>query len=113
MPLIDRLGMESGMQHVVADGLRWAAPHGRHAVDGRLDTSPEACDAFTPERCAAIDACLLPAPVLLALGPAGEGLPGWMGLYRRAAAAPGRACGRAWLLRTTNPGATAPEDEEG
>jgi hypothetical protein len=23
------------------------------------------------------------------------------------------ACGRSWLLRTTNPGATAPEDEEG
>jgi hypothetical protein len=23
------------------------------------------------------------------------------------------ACGRSWLLRTTHPGATAPEEEEG
>ena len=47
MPLIDRIGIESGTKHSVEDGLRWDA------------------------------------------------------------------CGRSWLLRTTNPGATAPEDEEG
>jgi cob(I)alamin adenosyltransferase len=46
-------------------------------------------------------------------GPAGDGLPGWTGLHRLAAAAPGRTCGRSRLLRTTDPGATAPEDEEG
>ena len=47
MPLIDRLGMESGTTHAVDDGVRWDA------------------------------------------------------------------CGRSRLLRTTDPGATAPEDEEG
>ena len=71
MPLIERIGIDVGIKHFVEDGLRWPVPHGLHAVDGRLDTSPEACDACTPERCVALDACLLPAPVLLTLGPCG------------------------------------------
>ena len=71
MPLIDRIGRDIGMQHAVEDGLRWTAPHGLHAVDDRLDTSPGACDAFTLACCAALDACILPAPVWLALGPCG------------------------------------------
>ena len=53
MPLIDRIGMDMGSKHSVADGLRWAATHGL------------------------------------------------------------RSCGRARLLRTTDPGAPAPKDEEG
>jgi hypothetical protein len=71
LPLIDRIGMAMGMQHAVEDGLRWATPHGLRYVDVRLDTGSEVCDAFTPERCAALDEGLLPAPVLLALGPCG------------------------------------------
>ena len=54
MPLIDRIGIDIGIKHSVEDGLRWAATHGLHYVDFRLDTSPEAFDAFTPERCAAL-----------------------------------------------------------
>jgi hypothetical protein len=53
MPLIDRIGIDSGTTHSVADGLRWAATHGLHSG------------------------------------------------------------GRARLLRTTDPGAPAPKDEEG
>jgi hypothetical protein len=71
MPLIDRLGMAMGTKHSIEDGLRWAATHGLRSVDFRLDTGPKACDACTPERGAALDACLLPAPVLLVLGPCG------------------------------------------
>ena len=54
MPLIDRIGIDIGTKLSVADGLRWAAAHGLHYVDFRLDTGPEAFDAFTPERCAAL-----------------------------------------------------------
>ncbi len=54
MPLIDRIGMDSGTKHSVADGLRWAATHGLRYVDFRLDTGPEAFGAFTAERCAAL-----------------------------------------------------------
>jgi len=54
MSLIDRIGIDMGIKHSVEDGLRWAATHRLHYVDVRLDTSPEAFDAFTPERCAAL-----------------------------------------------------------
>ena len=54
MPLIDRIGIDIGIKHSVEDGLRWAAAHGLHYVDFRLDTGPEAFVAFTPERCAAL-----------------------------------------------------------
>ena len=50
MQLIDRIGIDIGIKQSVEDGLRWAATHGLHYVDFRLDTSPEAFDAFTPER---------------------------------------------------------------
>ena len=50
MPLIDRIGIDIGIKHSVEDGLRWAATHGLRYVDFRLDTGPEAFDAFTPER---------------------------------------------------------------
>jgi sugar phosphate isomerase/epimerase len=54
MQLIDRIGIDIGIKHSVEDGLRWAATHGLHYVDFRLDTGPEAFDAFTPERCAVL-----------------------------------------------------------
>ena len=54
MQLIDRIGIDIGIKHSVEDGLRWAASHGLHYVDFRLDTGPEAFDAFTAERCAAL-----------------------------------------------------------
>ena len=54
MPLIDRIGIDSGIKHSVADGLYWAATHGLHYVDFRLDTGPEAFTAFTAARCAAL-----------------------------------------------------------
>ena len=54
MQLIDRIGIDIGIKQSVEDGLRWAAIHGLHYVDFRLDTSPEAFDAFTAERCAAL-----------------------------------------------------------
>jgi sugar phosphate isomerase/epimerase len=54
MQLIDRIGIDIGIKQSVEDGLRWAAAHGLHYVDFRLDTSPEAFGAFTAERCAAI-----------------------------------------------------------
>src|SRR5262245_64247935 len=54
MPLIDRIGIDTGTKHSVEDGLRWAATHGLRYIDFRLDTGPEAFIACTPERCAAI-----------------------------------------------------------
>ena len=54
MQMLDRIGIDIGTKHSVEDGLRWAATHGLHYVDFRLDTSPEAFVAFTPERCATI-----------------------------------------------------------
>ncbi len=54
LPLIDRIGMDIGSKHSVEDGLCWAAAHGLHSVDFRLETSPEAFGAFTAERCAAL-----------------------------------------------------------
>ena len=54
MSLIDRIGIDIGIKHSVEDGLRWAAAHGLHYVDFRLDTAPEAFDAFTAARCAAL-----------------------------------------------------------
>ena len=39
MPLIDRIGIDIGIKHSVEDGLRWAATHGLHYVDFRLDTA--------------------------------------------------------------------------
>src|SRR4029453_18143005 len=54
MQILDRIGVEIGIKQSVEDGLRWAAAHGLRYVDFRLDTSPEACVTFTPERCAAL-----------------------------------------------------------
>jgi sugar phosphate isomerase/epimerase len=53
MPIIDRIGIDIGSKKSVEDGLLWAAAHGLHYVDFRLDTSPEAFGAFTAERCEA------------------------------------------------------------
>jgi sugar phosphate isomerase/epimerase len=54
MQIIDRIGIDMGIKTSVEDGLRWAAAHGLHYVDFRLDTSPEAFTAFTAARCTAI-----------------------------------------------------------
>jgi sugar phosphate isomerase/epimerase len=54
MSLIDRIGIAIGITHSVEDGLRWAATHGLRYVDFRLETGPEAFDAFTPARYAAL-----------------------------------------------------------
>ena len=54
MQLIDRIGIDIGIKQSVEDGLRWAATHGLHYVDFRLDTGPEAFGDFTAARCAAI-----------------------------------------------------------
>ena len=54
MQVTDRIGIDIGTKHSVEDGLRWAAAHGLRYVDFRLDTGPEAFDAFTAERCAAL-----------------------------------------------------------
>jgi sugar phosphate isomerase/epimerase len=56
MMMIDRIGIDIGVKKSVEDGLTWAAAHGLHYVDFRLDTSPDAFAAFTPERCDAIRA---------------------------------------------------------
>jgi sugar phosphate isomerase/epimerase len=52
--MIDRRGIDIGIKKSVEDGLRWAATHGLHSVDFRLDTSPGAFVAFTPARCEAM-----------------------------------------------------------
>src|SRR5882724_2194581 len=54
MQIIDRIGIDIGIKKSVEDGLLWAAAHGLHYVDCRLDTSPDALVAFTSERCEAI-----------------------------------------------------------
>src|SRR6266436_448172 len=54
MQIIDRIGIDIGIKKSVEDGLLWAAAHGLHYVDFRLDTSPDAFVAFTSERCEAI-----------------------------------------------------------
>jgi hypothetical protein len=54
MQIIDRIGIDMGIKTSVEDGLRWAAAHGLHYVDFRVDTGPEAFAAFTAARCAAI-----------------------------------------------------------
>src|SRR5712691_47539 len=54
MQIIDRIGIDIGIKKSVEGGLRWAAAHGLHYVDFRLDTSPEAFVTFTSERCEAI-----------------------------------------------------------
>lgn len=56
MAFIDRLGIDVGVKLSVEDGLRWAATHGVHSLDVRLDTGPEAFADFTPARCAALRA---------------------------------------------------------
>ena len=50
MQILDRIGIDIGIKQSVEDGLHWAAAHGLHYVDFRLDTHPEAFVAFTPER---------------------------------------------------------------
>ena len=54
MQMLDRIGIDLGMKTSVEDVLRWAATHGLHYVDFRLDASPEAFVAFTPEHSAAL-----------------------------------------------------------
>src|SRR3989449_3112555 len=49
MQLIDRIGIDIGIKQSVEDGLRWAATHGLHYVDFRLDTSPEAFVCFSAD----------------------------------------------------------------
>src|SRR5262249_52994122 len=49
MPLINRMEIDIGIKHSAENGLRWAAAHGLHYVDFRLDTGPEAFDAFIPD----------------------------------------------------------------
>jgi hypothetical protein len=51
MPLIDRIGIDIGSKKSVEDGLLWAAAHGLHYVDFRLDTGLEAFDTVTAARC--------------------------------------------------------------
>ena len=67
MQIIDRIGIDIGSKKSVEDGLSWAAAHGLHYVDFRLDTSPEAFVAFTAERCAAIRTCAEAAGITIGL----------------------------------------------
>ena len=49
MPLIDRIGIESGTKHAVADGLRWATTHGLHSCGRSRLLRPTAPGATAPE----------------------------------------------------------------
>ncbi len=50
----DRIGIDIGVKKAIEEGITWAAENGVRYVDFRLDTGPDSCAAFTPERCDAI-----------------------------------------------------------
>jgi sugar phosphate isomerase/epimerase len=54
MTIKHRIGIDIGVKKAVEEGITWAAAHGVHYVDFRLDTGPDSFNAFTPERCEAI-----------------------------------------------------------
>jgi sugar phosphate isomerase/epimerase len=54
MDIIDRIGIDMGVKMSLEDGLTWAATHGLHYVDFRLDTGPTSFAELTPARCNAL-----------------------------------------------------------
>lgn len=54
MTIKHRIGIDIGVKKAVEEGITWAAEHGIHYVDFRLETGPDSFAAFTLERCEAI-----------------------------------------------------------